>query len=56
MTLRSDGRQVISATMQPELYDRLYAHCKKRDIPITVFVREAIKASLPLAADKEPAP
>jgi predicted DNA-binding protein len=47
MTLRSDGRRVISATMQPELYERLYAHCKERDMPITVFVRNAIEAALP---------
>ncbi len=47
MTLRSDGRRVISATMQPELYDRLYAHCKELDIPVTVFVREAISKALP---------
>jgi predicted DNA-binding protein len=47
MTLRSDGRRVISATMQPELYQRLYAHCKQLDIPVTVFMREAIKAALP---------
>lgn len=47
MTLRSDGRRVISATMQPELYERLYAHCKELDIPITVFVREAIAKALP---------
>ena len=38
--------------MQPELYDRLYAHCKKHDIPITVFVREAISKALP--CDEEP--
>ena len=48
MTLRSDGRRVISATMQPELYDRLYAHCKELDIPVTVFVREAISKALPM--------
>jgi len=47
MTLRSDGRRVISATMQPELYDRLYAHCKALDLPITVFVRDAISKALP---------
>jgi predicted DNA-binding protein len=55
MTLRSDGRRVISATMQPELYDRLYAHCKELDTPITVFVRNAIKQALPPAGDAEPA-
>lgn len=38
--------------MQPELYDRLYAHCKELDIPITVFVREAISRALP--ADEPP--
>jgi siroheme synthase (precorrin-2 oxidase/ferrochelatase) len=46
MTLRSDGRRVISATMQPELYERVYAHCKELDIPVTVFVRDAINAAL----------
>jgi hypothetical protein len=46
MTLRSDGRRVISATMHPDLYDQLCAHCTGLDIPITVFVREAIKAAL----------
>jgi siroheme synthase (precorrin-2 oxidase/ferrochelatase) len=55
MTLRSDGRRVISATMQPELYDRLYAHCKELDIPVTVFMRKAIKDALPPAGDEEPA-
>ena len=55
MTLRSDGRRVLSATMQPDLYDRVYAHCKKMDIPITVFVREALKQALPPAGDAEPA-
>lgn len=55
MTLRSDGRRVISATMQPELYDRLYAHCKEMDIPVTVFMRDAIKAALPPAPVAEPA-
>ena len=47
MTLRSDGRRVISVTMQPDLYDQLYAHCKELDIPITVVVREAISKALP---------
>lgn len=54
MTLRSDGRRVISATMQPELYERLYAHCRKHDKPITVFVREAIQAALPIKQEQEP--
>jgi siroheme synthase (precorrin-2 oxidase/ferrochelatase) len=55
MTIRSDGRRVISATMQPELYERLYAHCRDLDIPITVFVREALQQALPPAGDTEAA-
>lgn len=55
MTLRSDGRRVISATMHPDLYDRLYAHCKELDIPVTVFMRKAIKDALPPDGDEEPA-
>ena len=46
MSLRSDGRRVISVTMQKELYDRLYAHCRNLDQPVSVFVREAIKRAL----------
>jgi predicted DNA-binding protein len=46
MTIRSDGRRVISVTMQPDLYDQLYARCKELDRPITVFVREAISQAL----------
>ena len=46
MTLRADGRRVVSVTMQPELYERLYAICKHLDLPVTVWVREAIKAQL----------
>lgn len=56
MTLRSDGRRVISATMHPDLYNRLYAHCRELDIPVTVFMRNVIKAALPPAGDAEPAP
>jgi hypothetical protein len=41
--------------MQPDLYDRVYAHCKKMDIPITVFVREALKQALSPAGVAEPA-
>jgi hypothetical protein len=40
--------------MQPELYERVSAHCKQLDIPVTVFMREAIKAALP--PEPEPAP
>ena len=46
MTLRSDGRRVVSVTMQPALYDRLYLACKQQDIPVSVLCREAIKAYL----------
>ena len=47
MTLRSDGRRVISVTMQQELYDRLYAHCRNLDQPVSLFVRELLKQALP---------
>jgi predicted DNA-binding protein len=46
MTLRSDGRRVVSVTMQPELYARLYAICKRLDLPVTAWVREAIRERL----------
>jgi hypothetical protein len=40
--------------MQPDLYDQLYARCKELDRPITVFVREAIKAALGVAQGAKP--
>jgi hypothetical protein len=46
MTLRSDGRRVVSVTMQPELYDQLYETCKRLDLPVTVWCREAIRLQL----------
>jgi hypothetical protein len=46
MTKRPNGRQVISVTMQADLHSKLYEHCKKIDIPVSVFVREAIKNHL----------
>lgn len=46
MTVRSDGRRIVSVTMQPALYDQLYEACKELDQPVTVWVREAIKARL----------
>ena len=54
MTLRKDGRRVISATMQPELYDRMVEHCQRVDLPITVFVRHAIRDALLAVEEKEP--
>jgi predicted DNA-binding protein len=47
MTIRkSDGRRIVSITMQPELYEQLQAVCQQHDLPVTVWVREAIKARL----------
>jgi hypothetical protein len=40
--------------MHSDLYNQLYAHCKELDVPITVFMRDAIKAALPPACDAEP--
>jgi predicted DNA-binding protein len=54
MTLRSDGRRVISVTMQPELYDQLCSRCRELDRPITVYVRDAIKAALAVVQEHEP--
>ena len=41
--------------MHPDLYNRIYAHCKELDIPVTVFMRDAIKSALPPAGNAEPA-
>lgn len=46
MTIRSDGRRIISVTMLPELYERLREHCRLIDRPLTVFTRSAIEEKL----------
>jgi len=40
------GRCIVSVSMSPELRDRLTAACKAADQPLTVWVRDAIKARL----------
>lgn len=47
MTLRSDGRHVVSVTMNQELYHRLYSHCRENQMPVTVYIREILKRELP---------
>lgn len=46
MTIRSDGRHVISLTMKADLYQRMQDRCEKLDLPITVWVRELIQREL----------
>jgi hypothetical protein len=47
MTIRPDGRRVISVTMWPELFHRLQAYCHQTDQPLTVYVRRVLDESLP---------
>jgi predicted DNA-binding protein len=47
MTIRPDGRRVVSVTMWPELFQRLQAHCQETDQPLTVYVRRLLDESLP---------
>jgi predicted DNA-binding protein len=53
MTLRPDGRRVISVTMWPELFERLQAHCHRTDQPLTVYVRHLLDESLPPLRKKD---
>ena len=46
MSLRKDGRRIVSVTMKPCLYDELIERCKALDIPVTVFAREALVTAL----------
>jgi len=43
---RSDGRQLLSVTMQPELFHRIKSHCKHLDVPTAVWVRQLLKEHL----------
>lgn len=42
MTIRPDGRRIVSVTMRQSLYDRLKAACDAADQPVTVVARAAI--------------
>lgn len=46
MSLRKDGRRIVSVTMKPELYEQLIERCRELDLPVTVFARNAITAAL----------
>jgi hypothetical protein len=46
MTHKRDGRFIVSVSMKEELHDQLMAACAASDLPITVWVREAIKSKL----------
>lgn len=45
-TRKDDGRKLVQLTMQPDFYERIRAHCKALDMPITVWARELIKREL----------
>lgn len=46
MTIRSDGRHVISLTMKSDLYKQMQSRCDQLDLPVTVWVRELIQREL----------
>ena len=39
-------RKILSVSIRQDLYGALVSHCAKEDIPLSVFVRDAIKAQL----------
>jgi hypothetical protein len=45
-TRKDDGRRLIQITMLPDLYLELREHCRKLDIPVSVWARELIKREL----------
>lgn len=47
-TRKDDGRKLIQLTAQPEFYERVRQHCRKLDIPVTVWARELMKRELDL--------
>lgn len=47
-TRKDDGRKLVQLTMQPDFYERIRAHCKALDMPITVWARELMKRELEL--------
>lgn len=46
MTIRSDGRHVISLTMKPELYDLVRERCEQLDLPVTIWIRELLQREI----------
>jgi hypothetical protein len=46
MGARSDGRYVLSVSMRPDLYTQVRAECSRRDVPLSVWVRDAIRAHI----------
>ena len=44
--MKTSPRCIVSVTMQPDLHASLLNACRAADVPLTVWVREAIKARL----------
>lgn len=42
-TTATTARKVLSISMKRELFDEIAAHCESKDIPVSVFMREAAK-------------
>jgi predicted HicB family RNase H-like nuclease len=46
MSSQKYPRCVVSVTMQPDLHARLIAICRAQDVPVAVWVRQAISEHL----------
>ena len=49
----STGRRILSVSMQPDLHQLVFAAAQSEDVPITVWVRDAIKARLAAMEQKD---
>ena len=46
MTIRKDGRHLISVALLPDFYHQVVGYCKRNDLPVSVWVRELIRREL----------
>jgi hypothetical protein len=42
----NSDRKLVSVTMQSDLYEALARHCRHKDVPMTVWVRQLIRTAL----------
>lgn len=47
MTIRkTDGRRLLQISMQPDYYELVREHCRRLDVPMTVWARDLIRREI----------
>lgn len=55
MTIRkTDGRRLLQISMQPDYYKLVQDHCRRLDVPMTVWARDLIRREIETESSPNP--